>query len=108
MQDAALVLDHLERVETQIRSSKKKITEQLEFIAWLEWYGSDTMGAKGLLRGFERSLARQIADQARLRVELELFDVAPDSFNARRRVGYAGDPHPPADETFAAAVASAV
>jgi hypothetical protein len=66
----ALVLDDLDRAERQVVTGKKQITEQIEFIAWLAWFGRDATGAKALLRDFERGLARHIADRERLHAQL--------------------------------------
>lgn len=70
----ALVFDHLERAERHIVAGRKQIADQIEFIAWLTWFRSDTMGAKALLREFERDLARHIADRERLRAQLAHLD----------------------------------
>jgi len=100
-----MVMDHLAKVETQIRASKKKITDQLEFIAWLAWLGKDAAGAKSLLRGFERALARQIADKERLFAELVLLDGAAQPLRApaSHRSGHTRDPRLSADQGFAVA-----
>ena len=66
----ALVLDDLDRAERQVVAGKKQITEQIEFIAWLAWFGRDATGAKALLRQFEGGLARHIADRERLHAQL--------------------------------------
>ena len=55
-------------------ASKRKITEQITFIAWLTWFGNDATGAKGLLREFERGLARHMAELQRLRAQLAVLD----------------------------------
>jgi len=70
----ALVFHHLERVERHIVAGRKQITDQIEFIAWLSWFRSDTTGAKALLREFERDFAGHIADRQRLRVQLAHLD----------------------------------
>jgi hypothetical protein len=72
----ALAIDHanrLDRAERHIEAVKKKLTEQIEFIAWLNWFGHDTAGARDLLRDFERSLARHVAERMRLHAELPRF-----------------------------------
>ena len=69
----ALAIDHanrLDRAERHIKAAKKQITEQIEFIAWLNWFGRDTAGARDLLRDFERSLARHTAERVQLHAEL--------------------------------------
>jgi len=65
-----LVLDHLDRAERHVVAGKRQITEQIEFIAWLGWFGRDATGARTLLREFERGLAKHIADRERLRAQL--------------------------------------
>src|SRR5688572_17875314 len=68
--DRGLILEHLHRAERHIASARKKITEQIEFIAWLNWFRKDATGAKGLLRDFERRLAAHATDRERLRAQL--------------------------------------
>jgi hypothetical protein len=70
----ALICDQLDRAERHVVDSRKRISEQLEFIAWLTWFGHDTTGAKALLREFERGLAKHIADGERLRTQLTILD----------------------------------
>jgi len=65
-----LLLHHLDRAERHIASGRKKITEQITFIAWLAWLRKDATGAKALLREFERRLAAHITDRERLRAQL--------------------------------------
>jgi len=65
-----LILDHLDRAERHIASNRKKITEQITFIAWLNWLRKDSTGAKALLREFEMRLAAHITDRERLRAQL--------------------------------------
>ena len=68
--DRHLILEHLDRAERHIACARKKITEQIEFIAWLKWFRKDTMGATALLREFERGLAAHATDRARLQAQL--------------------------------------
>ena len=70
----ALICDHLDRAERHVVAGRKRITEQLEFIAWLAWFGNDATGAKALLREFERGLAKHIVDRERLRTQLALLN----------------------------------
>jgi hypothetical protein len=70
----ALLCDHLDRAERHVVGARKHITEQIEFIAWLAWFGNDATGAKALLREFERGLAKHIADRERLRTQLALLN----------------------------------
>ena len=70
----ALICDHLDRAERHVVAGRKRITEQLEFIAWLAWFGNDATGAKALLREFERGLAKHIVDRERLRTQLALVN----------------------------------
>jgi hypothetical protein len=72
----AWVHDHLARAERRVVEGKRQITEQIEFIAWLGWFGNDATGAKALLRDFERGLARHIGELQRLRMELAVLDDA--------------------------------
>ena len=65
-----LLLNHLDRAERQIVSGRKKIIEQIGFIAWLAWLRKDATGAKALLREFERGLAAHITDRERLGAQL--------------------------------------
>ena len=51
-----LLLSHSDRAERHIVSGRKKIIEQIVFIAWLAWLRKDATGAKALLREFERGL----------------------------------------------------
>ena len=57
--DRDLILEHPARAERQIASARKKITEQIEFIAWLSGSDKDATGAIALLREFEMRLAIQ-------------------------------------------------
>ena len=68
--DPDLLLDHLDRAERHIASYRKKITEQIEFIAWLNWLHKDATGAIALLREFEMRLAAHTTDRERLRAQL--------------------------------------
>jgi hypothetical protein len=70
----ALVLDHLDRAEREVLAAQRQISEQIEFIAWMGWFGRDATGAKTLLREFEGRLARQIAERERLRAQLTLLN----------------------------------
>ena len=72
--DRDLILEHLDRAERHFASARKKITEQIEFIAWLKWFRKDTSGATALLREFERGLAAHAADRYRLRAQLAYLD----------------------------------
>ena len=81
----ALVLDDLDRAERQVVAGKKQITEQIEFIAWLAWFGRDATGAKALLRDFERGLARHIADRERLHAQLTYLNEIEVSRQRQRR-----------------------
>ena len=71
-----LLLDHLARAERHIVSGRKKITEQIVFIAWLAWLRKDATGAKALLRVFEMRFAAHITDRERLRAQLACLDPA--------------------------------
>ena len=68
--DHDLILEHLARAERRIASARKKITEQIEFIAWLKWLHKDATGAIALLREFEMRLAIHATDRERLRAQL--------------------------------------
>ena len=70
--DRDLILERLARAERQIASARKKIAEQIEFIAWLNWFRKDTSGATALLRDFERALAAHATDRERLRAQLAI------------------------------------
>jgi len=65
-----LILANLDTAERHIASNRKKITEQITFIAWLNWLRKDSTGAKALLREFEMRLAAHITDRERLRAQL--------------------------------------
>ena len=71
-----LLLEHLHRAERHIVSGRKKIIEQIEFIAWLDWLRKDATGAKALLREFEAGLAAHATDRERLRAQLACLDPA--------------------------------
>ena len=71
--DRDLILEHLARAERHIASAQKKITEQIECIAWLKWFRKDTCGATALLRDFERALAVHTTDRELLRAQLAYF-----------------------------------
>ena len=68
-----LLLDHLAIAERHIASDRKKITEQITFIAWLNWLRKDATGAKALLREFEMRFAAHITDRERLRAKLRVL-----------------------------------
>jgi hypothetical protein len=70
------LLNYLDRAERRIVSGRKKIIEQIVFIAWLNWLRKDATGAKTLLREFERGLAAHITDRERLRAQLACLDPA--------------------------------
>ena len=65
-----LLLNHLDRAERHIVSGRKKIIEQIGFIAGRAWLRKDATGAKALLREFEMRLAAHISDRERLRAHL--------------------------------------
>jgi hypothetical protein len=71
-----LLLSHLDRAERHIVSGRKKIIEQIVFIAWLAWLRKDATGAKALLREFERGLAAHITDRERFRAQLAYLEPA--------------------------------
>ena len=71
-----LLLNHLDRAERHIVSGRKKILEQIVFVAWLAWLRKDATGAKALLREFERGLAAHITDRERLGAQLACVDPA--------------------------------
>ena len=48
--DPDRLLDHLDRAERHIASYRKRVTEQIEFIAWLAWLRKDATGAKEIGR----------------------------------------------------------
>ena len=81
-----LVLDQLERAERQVVAGKKQITDQVEFIAWLGWFGRDATGARTLLRQFERGLAKHIADRERLLAQLTYLNEIETSRQLQRGV----------------------
>ena len=68
--DRYLILENLDRAERHIAAARRKITEQIEFIAWLNWFRKDTSGATALLREFERGLAIHATDRDRFRAQL--------------------------------------
>ena len=82
-----LLLDHLARAERHIASDRKKITEQITFIAWLNWLRKDATGAKALLREFEMRFAAHITDRERLRAQLAYLDSAASSPERKARDG---------------------
>ena len=69
-----LVIHDLYRAERNIVAGKKQIAEQIEFIAWLGWFNVDTAGARGLLREFERALAKHMSERELLRAQLSQWD----------------------------------
>ena len=71
-----LLLNQLERAERHIVSGRKRIIEQIVFIAWLAWLRKDATGAKALLREFEGGVAAHITDGERLRAQLACLDPA--------------------------------
>jgi hypothetical protein len=73
MQRASLLAD-LQRAESQVVAAKKRVTVQIEAIAWLCWFGCDAVEAKALLRKFEIALAKHLSDRERLRTQLALLD----------------------------------
>jgi hypothetical protein len=68
--DRYLIQEQLATTERHIASARKKIAEQIEFIAWLKWFRKDTSGATALLRDFERALAVHASDRQRLGAQL--------------------------------------
>jgi hypothetical protein len=72
--DRYLIQEQLDRTERHIVSARKKIAEQIEFIAWLNWFRKDTGGATALLRDFERALAVYATDRERLGAQLAYLD----------------------------------
>jgi hypothetical protein len=73
MQRASLLAD-LQRAESEIVAAKKRVTVQIEAIAWLCWFGDDAVEAKALLRKFETALAKHLSDRERSRTQLALLD----------------------------------
>jgi hypothetical protein len=71
MQPASLLADW-ERAESQVVSAKKRVSDQIEAIAWLSWFGDDAVEAKALLRKFEIALAKHLSDREQLRMQLAL------------------------------------
>src|SRR5687767_3577675 len=71
MQPASLLADW-ERAESQVVSAKKRVSDQIEAIAWLSWFGDDAVEAKALLRKFEMALAKHLSDREQLRMQLAL------------------------------------
>ena len=71
-----LLLHHLDRAERHIVSGREKVTDQIVFIAWLNWLRKDATDAEALLREFERGLAADITDRERLRAQLAYVDSA--------------------------------
>ena len=90
-----LILEHLERAERHIASARKKITEQTEFIAWLNWFRTDASGARTLLREFETELAAHAGDRARLRVQLAYLDPTASTREQQARHRLTGINVPP-------------
>jgi len=82
-----LILANLDTAERHIASNRKKITEQITFIAWLNWLRKDSTGAKALLREFEMRLAAHITDRERLRVQLAYVDSTASSREQKARHG---------------------
>ena len=72
--DRDLILENLARAERRIASDRKKITEQIEFIAWLKWLHKDATGANALLRDFEMQFAIHATDRERLRAQLAYLE----------------------------------
>ena len=85
--DRDLILEHLHRAERHIASDRKKITEQITFIAWLNWLRKDATGAKALLREFEMRFAAHSTDRERLRAQLAYLDSAASSREQKARHG---------------------
>ena len=85
--DRYLILDNLDRADRHIAAARKKITEQIEFIAWLSWLRKDATGATALLREFERGLAIHATDRDRLRAQLAYLDSAALSREQEARHG---------------------
>ena len=83
--DRELILEHLDRAERHIASARKKITEQIEFVAWLSWLRKDAIGAKTLLREFEMRLAAHITDRERLRAQLACLEPTESSLEQKAR-----------------------
>jgi hypothetical protein len=75
------VREQLAQAERRAADCRRQIAEQIEFIAWLAWFGNDAMGAKALLRDFERSLARHTSDLQRLRAHLAALETLPSVVN---------------------------
>ena len=51
-----LLLNHLDRAERHIVSGRKKILEQIGFIAWLAWLRKDATGAKACFESLSGDL----------------------------------------------------
>ena len=85
--DRDLILEHLAGAERRIASARKKITEQIEFIAWLKWLHKDATGAIALLRDFEMRLAIHATDRERLRAQLACVDSTASSREQKARHG---------------------
>ena len=90
----ALICDRLDRAERHVVAGRKRITEQLEFIAWLAWFGNDATGAKPLLREFEGGLAKHMADQERLRTQLAFRNETHASREGQARYKLSGQGFP--------------
>lgn len=82
-----LILANLDTAERHIASNRKKITEQITFIAWLNWLRKDSTGAKALLREFEMRLAAHITDRERLRAQLAYVESTASSREQKARHG---------------------
>lgn len=82
MQPASLLADW-ERAESQVASAKKRVSDQIEAIAWLSWFGDDAVEAKALLREFEMALAKHLSERERLRMQLALLQGTEARANPR-------------------------
>jgi hypothetical protein len=90
MQRASLLAD-LQRAESQVVAAKKRVAVQIDAIAWLSWFGDDSVEAeaKALLRKFEIALAKHLSERERLRMQLALLegtDATGSPGHAQRRL----------------------
>ena len=80
-----------QRAEIQILVAKKRVTDQIQVIARLCWFGGDTREAKALLRQFEIALAKHLSERERLRMQLALLEARSYSYRGPGQPASAGD-----------------
>ncbi len=69
--ERAILLEHLAQADRHVAAGERIIARQRELVAIADRDGADAREAIALLRTFEETQAIYLADQARLREELE-------------------------------------